>query len=220
MIEFGYSLYSQFGEDGILQHIIKELPLTNKECCEFGMSGIINSNTYNLVEYYNWRGVFIESNKENLSHITCGLVLNRVVEVEGKNSLDSILSETNLDKRFDILSIDVDGNDYHIWKSLKEYEPTIVIIEFNPFIEPTKEHIYDGTIFSSSFKSMVQLAEQKGYSLLCMSGNLIFGRNDRLVGTSFEKYITNDPYTLFLNDAVMVGERTYTFKRFIKKHII
>lgn len=220
MIERGYSVYSQFGEDGILQYLIEELSLSGKQCCEFGMSGITNSNTYNLVENYGWSGVFIESNSKNISKIECGLVLNRVVEVSGKNSLDSILSETELGKDFDILSIDVDGNDYHIWDSVKEYNPKIVIIEFNPFIEPTKEYIYDGTIFSSSFRSMIQLAEQKGYSLLCMSGNLIFGKNTTLLGTSLEKWISNDPYNLFLDDAVMTGKRTYSYKRFINKRII
>lgn len=220
MIEFGYSVYSQFGEDGILQHLIKELMLTNKQCCEFGMSGVVNSNTYNLVENYGWDGIYIEKDSDKLSDVKMGRVLNRVIELEGKNSIDSILSETHLDERFDVLSIDVDGNDYHIWNTLTKYIPTIVIIEFNPFIEPTKEHIYDGSIFSSSFKSMIDLAEKKGYSLLCMSGNLIFGRKDRLKGTELERYIDNDPYTLFLDDAVMTGERTYSFKRFIKKSII
>lgn len=52
MIDKGYSVYSQFGEDGILQYLISALNLSNKQCCEFGMSGIIFSNTYNLVENY------------------------------------------------------------------------------------------------------------------------------------------------------------------------
>lgn len=220
MIEFGYSVYSQFGEDGILQYIIQELMLSNKQCCEFGMSGIINSNTYNLVENYGWDGVFIEKNQDNISDIKKGVVLNKFVEVRGINSLDNILTETLLDERFDILSIDVDGNDYHIWDSLKQYFPTIVIIEFNPFLNPMKDHVYDGGLFSSSFKSMIDLAKIKGYSLLCMSGNLIFGRNDRLIGTSLENYINQDPYSLFLNDAVMTGKKTFNFKRFIKKNII
>ena len=67
---------------------------------------------------------------------------------------------------------------------------------------------------------MIDLAEKKGYTLLCMSGNLIFGRKDRVKGTELERYIDNDPYTLFLDDAVMTGQRTYSFKRFIKKSII
>lgn len=220
MIEFGYSVYSQFGEDGIIQYLIKELSLTNKQCCEFGMTGIITSNTYNLVKNYNWYGVFIDRSEENLMSIKYGEKINKFVEIEGQNSLDNILSETNLNIEFDLLSIDVDGNDYHIWNSLKKYYPTIVIIEFNPFINPTKEHIFDGILFSSSFKSMIELGKEKGYSLLCMSGNLIFGRNDKLIGTNLEKLITNNPYNLFLDDAVMVAERTFNFKRFIKKSII
>jgi hypothetical protein len=220
MIEFGYSIYSQYGEDGIIQHLIKELMLSNKQCCEFGMSGTINSNTYNLVENYGWSGIFIEKNQKNISNIKKGVVLNKMIEVSGINSLDNILSETNIDREFDILSIDVDGNDYHIWNSLKQYEPTIVIIEFNPFINPTKDYIYNGSVFSSSFKSMIDLAKVKKYSLLCMSGNLVFGKNNRLIGTSLENFINKNPYDLFLDDAVMIGKKTFSFKRFIKKNII
>lgn len=137
-----------------------------------------------------------------------------------ETSLDNILSETNIDTQFDILSIDVDGNDYHIWNSLKRYDPAIVIIEFNPFINPTKDYIYSGSVFGSSFKSMIELAKVKKYSLLCMSGNLVFGKNNRLIGTSLENYINNNPYDLFLDDAVMTGKKTFSFKRFIKKNII
>ena len=60
MIDKGYSVYSQFGEDGILQYLISALNLSNKQCCEFGMSGIIFSNTYNLVENYDQVGTYIK----------------------------------------------------------------------------------------------------------------------------------------------------------------
>ena len=66
MIENGFSVYSQFGEDGVLQYLIRTLNLSNKQCCEFGMSGITFSNTFNLVENYDWLGVFIEKNENEL----------------------------------------------------------------------------------------------------------------------------------------------------------
>ena len=220
MLEYGYSIYSQFGEDGIIQHLIKELKLTNRQCCEFGMSGIIYSNTYNLVENYNWDGIFIEKDKEKTLDIKYGKVIVREVEVDGENSLENILKETHFENNFDILSIDIDGNDYHIWNSLENYNPNLIIIEFNPFIEPNIDYIYDGSKFSSSFKSMIELGIKKGYTLLTMSGNLLFGRNEKLKGTKLQNLLNENPYNLFLDDAMMVNERQIGFRRFISQSYI
>ena len=217
MIENGYSIYSQFGEDGILQYLIDKLKLSNKQCCEFGMSGIQFSNTYNLVENYEWYGVYIEKNNTILSTIKFGTKINKEVESSGKNTLDNILKDTKLSKHFDILSIDVDGKDYHIWNSLTEYNPNVVIIEINPFINPNEDYINDGSRFSSSFKSTTELGKQKGYTLVCMSGNLIFVRTELLIGTELEYLIKSNPNNLFLNDAIMVNDKEISFKRFIKK---
>ena len=221
MIENGFSVYSQFGEDGILQYLIRTLNLSNKQCCEFGMSGVTFSNTFNLVENYAWQGVFIEKNESQLKKIKKGICINKVVEISGINSLDNILSETPIDCNFDILSIDVDGVDYHIWNSVKNYFPNVVIIEINPFILPNEEYINDGTKFGSSFKSMVELGKSKGYSLVCMTGNLIFVKDEILLGTDLDFYINSNADKLFLNDAIMVDKKQITFKRYIKKtHLI
>lgn len=219
MIDKGYSVYSQFGEDGILQYLISTLNLSNKQCCEFGMSGIIFSNTYNLVENYDWFGIYIERNKSAIAKINKGFIINKEVDISGENSLDNILKETPIDKHFDVLSIDIDGKDYHIWNSLTNYEPNIVIIEINPFLNPNEDYINDGTKFSSSFKSTIELANKKGYTLVCMSGNLIFVRSKMLINTELETYITSNPTKLFLNDAVMVSDREISFRRFLKKII-
>jgi len=221
MIENGFSVYSQFGEDGVLQYLIRTLNLSNKQCCEFGMSGITFSNTFNLVENYDWLGVFIEKNENELKKIKKGICINKVVEVSGINSLDNILSETPIECIFDILSIDVDGIDYHIWDSVKKYFPNIVVIEVNPFIPFNEEYINDGTRFSSSFKSLIKLGKSKGYSLVCMTGNLIFVRDEILLGTELENYINYNPNKLFLNDAIMIDKKQISFKRYIKKtHLI
>ena len=99
MIDKGYSVYSQFGEDGILQYLISVLNLSNKQCCEFGMSGIIFSNTYNLVENYDWVGIYIEKNKSAIAKINKGFIINKEVDISGENSLDNILKEGKLLKK-------------------------------------------------------------------------------------------------------------------------
>jgi hypothetical protein len=100
------------------------------------------------------------------------------------------LKNTPITHEFDLLSIDIDGMDYHIWEGLKNYRPKIVIIEVNSSIPPDQEQIHsDSNPIGSSFKSMVRLGQQKGYTLICHTGNVIFIRNDLLVRLSIsEKY--------------------------------
>ncbi len=217
MIERGYSVYSQYGEDGIIQYLIDVLQLSNKQCCEIGMSGIVFSNTYNLVENYNWYGVYVEKNKEELDKVKLGIHINLEVEKTGINSIDNILKNTKLDKNFDILSIDIDGIDYYIWDGLSTYEPNVVIIEINPFLGYDVDYINRGSIFSSSFKSVVELGNRKGYTLVCMTGNLIFVKTNLLTNTELEYFIKNQPYNLFLNDAIMIDKKQISFRRYIKR---
>ncbi len=217
MIERGYSVYSQYGEDGIIQYLIDVLQLSNKQCCEIGMSGIVFSNTYNLVENYNWYGVYVEKNKEELDKVKLGIHINLEVEKTGINSIDNILKNTKLDKNFDILSIDIDGIDYYIWDGLSTYEPNVVIIEINPFLGYDVDYINRGSIFSSSFKSVVELGNRKGYTLVCMTGNLIFVKTNLLTNTELEHFIKNQPYNLFLNDAIMIDKKQISFRRYIKR---
>jgi len=217
MIEKGYSVYSQYGEDGIIQYLIDVLQLSNKQCCEIGMSGIVFSNTYNLVENYNWYGVYVEKNKEELDTVKLGIHINLEVEKTGINSIDNILKNTKLDKNFDILSIDIDGIDYYIWDGLSTYEPNVVIIEINPFLGYDVDYINRGSIFSSSFKSVVELGNRKGYTLVCMTGNLIFVKTNLLTNTELEHFIKNQPHNLFLNDAIMIDKKQISFRRYIKR---
>lgn len=216
VIDNSYSIYSQYGEDGVLQFLINELKLNNKQCCEVGMNHLIFSNTYNLVQNYGWYGVYIDKNPFHLPQLEGGLIIHEEITTIGETRLDNVLKKTDLVLDFDILSIDIDGNDYHVWDSLKDYKPKVVVIEINPFFDCQTEHVYDGKIFSSSFKSTVNLAKNKNYSLVCMTGNLIFVKNELLYDSSLSNYIYNDPCDLFLDDAIGIGKREISFKRYMK----
>ena len=106
------------------------------------------------------------SSNENSRNIYCE---NRFVDFEGRNTLDKILSKTPIPENFDFLSIDIDGNDYHIWNSLKAYKPNVLVIEFNPtvpfdieFIQPKDLTINQG----QSLLALVNLGKTKGYELI------------------------------------------------------
>lgn len=103
--------------------------------------------------------------------------IHRFVSFEGKNTLDSILTETKIPKDFSLLSIDIDGNDIHIWDSIKRYRPKLIVIEFNPtianeteFVQPKDMSVNQGC----SVLSLVKLGKEKGYELIATTLNNAF----------------------------------------------
>ena len=186
LIHYRKSITSQYGEDGIIERIFEIVPNDQKWCVEFGAwDGIKFSNTYNLIANKNWNGVLIEGDKHKFKELEKTYInnqnlslINQYVGYGKENSLDQLLSKTNIPIQFELLSVDIDGNDYHVWKYLQEYRPKCVVIEFNPmipndieFIQPLDPHIFQG----SSILSMVKLAREKGYELVCINqGNAFF----------------------------------------------
>ena len=187
---FEKSVYSQRGEDGIIERIFDLIKPKTKYAVEFGAwDGKHLSNVFNLVKNHGWAALMIEGNTSRISDLikTSQEVDGRITPVEGLvgindyKKLDEYLTEQNAPTDFDLLSIDVDGIDWHIWESLKNFHPRVVIIEFNPsvpadvfFVQAPNESINEG----SSAASLVELGRLKGYSLAAATHcNLIFINN-------------------------------------------
>jgi hypothetical protein len=172
------NVYSQLGEDGIIEAILSRLPSTDGWCVEFGAwDGIYLSNTRNLIENKNYRAVLIEADKFSFKHLTENLkdkpgvvAINAFVGFSGANTLDALLAKTECTRNFDLLSIDVDGNDIHIWRATKLYRPKVVCIEYNPTI-PTEvdfEQPANAKVkWGCSLAALVRLGKEKGYELVC-----------------------------------------------------
>jgi hypothetical protein len=192
-------VYSQNGEDGVIEELLGRLGIASGTCVEFGAwDGKHGSNTYNLVRK-GWRVVYIEPDrsrfreleataKENPGSIAA---IHGFVEVEGAMSLDAILSRQAVEAEFGVLSIDVDAEDWRIWRSLTSYFPSVVVIEINSSIPPGIRSVYEPSRHSlgTSFTSMLELGYEKGYRLAAHTGNMIFVRNhlvDRVQLTSEE----------------------------------
>jgi hypothetical protein len=186
MEKYKKNIHSQNGEDGIIEHLLSKIP-TNGWCCEFGVwDGKYLSNTFNLVENSDYNSVYIESdvNKFNDLLITKSqypkiIAKNRLIDLKD-NTLDKILSETNIPVDFDVLSIDIDGLDYAIWESLTKYTPKIVVIEINSSLDPSV--ILQGDELSAenqikygvNFMTCYNLGVAKGYTFMYHTGNMIF----------------------------------------------
>jgi hypothetical protein len=175
------NVHSQNGEDGIIEEIFKIIPDQNNWCVEFGAwDGKHLSNTYNLIQNKGWSGVLIEGSKKRFNDLTNtyrgnnkAIGVNRMVDYEGKNSIESILSETKIPIDFDLISIDIDGNDYHIWNSITKYKPKVVVIEFNQTIPNDIEFIQEKNVSvqqGNSLLSLTKLGKAKGYELICAIG--------------------------------------------------
>lgn len=172
---------SQCGEDGIIPKFFEIIGYGSKWCVEFGAwDGKLFSNTYNLIANGDWNGVLIEGSATKFVDLLKtyqenprAICVNGVVQPQkGKDSLDDHLSRTGIPRDFDLLSIDIDGNDYHVWDSLAEYRPRVVIIEFNPTIPNDIIFIQDRDMsvnHSSSLLAVVELGKSKGYELVCVS---------------------------------------------------
>lgn len=189
------NIFSENGEDGIFEYLFEIFNIKSGTFCEFGAwDGIYGSNTYNLLKNHNFSGVMIEADKnkykllENLISQHQNLeIINSYVDFEGRNKLDNILSKTKLPFDFDLLSIDIDGYDYYVWKSLINYKPKFVIIEINSNVKPGDYSIYSKESNTpTGFSAVCELGIKKGYFPIFHSGNVIFADINLLTKFDFK----------------------------------
>jgi hypothetical protein len=183
-------IFSQNGEDGIIEELLNRLDIKGGWVCEFGAwDGVFLSNTFNLIKNHGFSGVFIEGDSVKFNDLLETqrkypkiLAINRYVDhnVDNLNNLDNILKTTEIPTDFDLLSIDIDGFDYQVWDSIQLYQPKIVVIEINSSISPENtHHIHTPGIYGGSgFLPTYNLGIKKGYTFLLHTGNMFFIRND------------------------------------------
>ncbi|MFH2069017.1 MAG: hypothetical protein ABII89_06110 [Candidatus Omnitrophota bacterium] len=144
LLEHKRDVYSQSGEDGIIETILGIIPQNDKWCVEFGAGyGLLLSNTRHLIESKGYSAVLIEADKKkfgglqrNYANRSNIILINKFVGFTKDDNLDRILSAAPVPYDFDLLSIDIDGNDYHARKAISKYRPKIIVVEFNPTIFP------------------------------------------------------------------------------------
>lgn len=186
--DFESNTYSQCGEDGIIAECLSRISAVSELdqwCVEFGAwDGVHFSNTCRLIRERNYSAVLVEGDSDRFEDLKRNLPEERVlkfcrwVTLSGDGRLETILAETPIPRGFDFLSIDIDGCDWHIWKSVEAYRPKIVCIEFNPtipncvpYVQPSDFSIKHG----NGPRALCDLADQKGYVLVAATVcNLFF----------------------------------------------
>lgn len=197
---YGYKVYSQNDEDGIIHEIFNRIGSKTKRFIEFGVDRGIESNCHALL-LQGWSGLWIEGNEEAYHQIMRRFApairekkLNVLNEYVNINNIESIISNYLNGQGLDLLSIDVDGNDWHIWNAIMKVSPRVVVIEYNGKFPPevnwkmayNANHIWDGSDREgASLKSLEELGKKKGYRLVgtnICGINAFFVRNDLAEG--------------------------------------
>ena len=155
---FEARIYSQNGEDGIIETIFQKIGTTNQYFVEFGVEDGGECNTRYLRES-GWNGLWMDTNYAN-EYVKKEFVTPKNIEKRFKKYF--------VPKEFDLLSIDIDGNDYWVWKAIKKYQPRVVIIEFI-----SKFAVGKNPKWGASLKDIKGLADKKGYKFVCADSRKI-----------------------------------------------
>lgn len=181
LMNYRKRIYSQTIEDGIIEGIFDNIGVTNKYFVEFGAwDGVNLSNTANLRINEKWEGLLLEGNKEKADKLD--YIKHAFLTAE---NINEHFKTYNVPKVFDLLSIDLDGNDYWIWKAIDEnkFRARVVVVEFNSSLPNQRDSIaikyspeLNTTIpsvnyYGASIAAFKKLGESKGYSLIFRVNN-------------------------------------------------
>jgi hypothetical protein len=202
LLRYGYKVFSQADEDGIIAEIFRRIGMGNRCFIEIGVQTGIECNTVWLL-HQQWRGLWIEADAKSVKdvHATHAQFVNagRLKVVEAYASVENVnrLVADYLDGAdCDLLSIDIDYNDYWVWRALTCIRPRVIVVEYNArWVPPAELTVpYDTTrswigncLFGASLGALNRVAQEKGYSLVgcSMSGVNAFFVRDDLVGDHF-----------------------------------
>ncbi|MDX2416356.1 MAG: hypothetical protein QNK19_02730 [Xanthomonadales bacterium] len=206
--EVEFKVFSQWGDDGIIQWLVNNLVFPNKTFIEFGVENYRESNTRFLMMNDNWSGLVIDASKSNVEQIINSeyfwrFDLSAKAEFIDCDNINQLLLQSAYDKEVGILSIDLDGNDYWIWKEINAISPVVTVLEYNSVfgIDKAITVPYDKNFdrrtahfsnlyYGASLRALFQLSENKGYSFVgCNSAgnNAYFVRKDKMMDILPEK---------------------------------
>jgi len=164
-----------------IETILTVLPDRDRWCVEFGAwDGMHGSNTRDLIVNQGFSAVLIEADEAKFHQLQrnyagkAGVTtLRQFVGFQSDDGLDAILNKTEIPIHFDFCCIDIDGNDYHVWKAMTQYQPKVLCIEFNPTVPPEVNFVQAADFevnHGSSLAAIIQLGKLKGYELISVIG--------------------------------------------------
>lgn len=230
--EAEFKVFSQFGDDGIIQYIVCRLNLPPKlrTFIEFGVADYSEANTRFLLMNNNWSGLVMDGSSENMMILKEDPIywkydLKSVNKFVDKKNINQVFADNGFSGDIGLLHIDIDGNDYWIWESISSIRPIILILEYNstfgkdrsvtipykPKFDRTREH-YSSLYWGASLKALFDLSKKKGYTFIgtnSAGNNSYFIRN--YYAKHFNKVSLKEGYTesKFRESRNTLGKLTY-----------
>lgn len=195
-----FQVFSQWGEDGLIQFLIRNLDVSNETFIEFGVEDFSESNCRFLMMKDFWSGYIVDGAPENVKRIISSnfywrSLLRAECAFVTRENVDELLLRSGFWPNPGILSIDIDGNDYHLFESLSNWRPSIYIFEYNsvfglqpltvpydPAFVRSQKH-YSNQYYGAGLAAFCYLADQRGYALVGCNkagNNCFFVRRDLL----------------------------------------
>lgn len=192
--DYGFKVFSQNNEDGLLQYILHHTKITQKTFIEFGVESYQECNTRFLLLHNNWSGLIMDGSEDSMEALKHqSIYWKRMIESKGafvtKDNINNLISESGLGGNIGLLSIDIDGNDYWVLDAIECVDPQILICEYNP-IFGSKEKVsipykadfwrtdahYSNLYWGASLGAFTHIANERGYKLVCINnlGNNAF----------------------------------------------
>ncbi len=182
--EAEFHVFSQFGEDGIIQYLIERLHVASKRFIEFGVENYTEANTRFLLENNGWSGLILDSSRDHIKHIRGQEYywkheLTAVEAMIDRDNVNAFFREHGFEGEIGLLSIDIDGNDYWVWEAIDSVDPALVVVEYNHRFGPERavtipyspdfqraEAHHSMIYYGASLNALCRLGRRKGYAFL------------------------------------------------------
>jgi hypothetical protein len=197
-----FRVFSQWGEDGIIQYLARSIDVGRRIFVEFGVEDYTQANTRFLLINNQWSGLVIDAGADNIAQIRRDPIywacnLKAELAFVTRENINAILESNGISGDIGLLSVDIDGNDYWLWQAIEVISPRIVVCEYNSHFGPTaqitipydagftrdKAH-FSKVYYGASIASLCSLGKTKGYTLVASNsaGNNIFFVRDDVIG--------------------------------------
>jgi hypothetical protein len=184
-----FRVFSQFGDDGIIQYLIHHVQPGSHSFVEFGVERYTEANTRFLLINDNWRGLVLDGCESAMKSVREDAIywrhdLTAVDAFIDRDNINDLISKNGFTGDIGILSVDIDGNDYWVWENITCVDPAIVVAEYNSvfgahhavtvpydasFVRSAAHH--SNLFWGCSLKALVKLAETKKYAFVGCNSN-------------------------------------------------
>lgn len=199
--KFEFKVFSQWGEDGIIDWLVDQLSPLPEIFIEFGVEDYTEANTRFLLMNRNWRGLVIDGSRQAIEKVRRSDLhwrhdLTAQASFITRDNINKLFRENGFSDEIGLLSVDIDGNDYWVWEAINSINPAIVVAEYCahfgdlhavsiPYKEDFTRHSghFSGQYFGASLKALTYLGSKKGYTFIGTNSagiNAFFVRNDLL----------------------------------------